>query len=425
MSRPSSKIAQSLSIASCALLGLTSVPESIRAEDWDLDLGLMTYQEDARNTGIEFILNATREFDDDDQVGFQIEIDTLTGATPNGATASNQVQTFTQASGSREYEIAPGEIPVVDPHMDTRLAVGLNYQDQFRDNIAIDTNGRLSVEFDYQSYSAGHGWQFDFNQKNSRLNFAVQGEYNRVHPVGNIPVQLSLMTPTGEFQNRTSAAKSKHIAELSLGWTQVINRRSICQINTTQSRFTGYLSDPYKFVSIIDDTNPDNMGETLNYRFEKRPRERDIASYFVGCKKDFNGNLLDVSFRSSQDDWGIKANVLDLRYRSRLDKASSIQPRIRFYQQTAADFYRHSLPVTEGLPDLISSDTRIAAYDAITIGFKYTVQGIDNKEHSWTFDYYEQTGDEHPDDAIGLQKAQNLFPALRAAVFRYLFSTRW
>ncbi|MFT5503916.1 MAG: hypothetical protein ACI845_002091 [Gammaproteobacteria bacterium] len=425
MSGPSPRIVPSLSLASCALLGLTSIPESIRADEWDLDLGLMTYQEDARNVGIEFLLNASRELADDDQVGFQVEVDTLTGATPNGATASDQAQTFTQASGAGQYQAGPGEIPVDDTHMDTRLALGLNYQDQYRDDIAIDYNGRISMEFDYLSFSAGHGWQFDFNQKNSSLNFALQGEYNRVHPVGNIPIELALMTPSNAIQNRTTAAKSKNIAEFSLGWTQVINRRSICQINTTQSHFSGYLNDPYKIVSIIDDSDPGNLGGTLAYRYEKRPGKRDLSSYFIGCKQNINGNQLDVSLRSSQDDWGIKATVLDLRYSIKQSDGSSFQPRVRFYRQTAADFYRHSLPESEGLPDSISADTRIAAYDAITIGFKYSIQEIDNKQHSLTFDYYEQSGEKHPADAIGLQKSQNLFPALRAAVFRYLFSTRW
>ena len=425
--KPSKKpisVAQKLSIASSALLGLSSMPLQAQ-EPWNIDLGLMSYSETDRNVGAEFLFHAGRELDDEDQVGFSIELDTLTGATPNGASSTNRSQTFTQSSGAGSYQSSAGELPVDDTHMDTRLAVGLDYLDKLSNQLSVGYNGRISMEFDYLSFGAGNNWIFDFNQNNTQFEIGVQGEYNRVHPVGNIPEPLALMVSAGSFQNRLSAAKSKEVAELGLGLTQVINRTTICQTRYTRSRFSGYLNDPYKIFSIIEDNNSAQLGATIDYRFENRPGTRNIDGLFLGCKLAFATNQLDVALRHSQDDWGIEANSIELRFDYQLKGGNVIQPRVRFYHQNEADFYRHSLPASETIPRYISADQRIGAFDAITIGVKYVIQTIDSTRHSLVFEYYQQDGEDHPADAIGLQQQQDLFPELEAVIFRYLFSTVW
>jgi len=39
-------------------------------------------------------------------------------------------------------------------------------------------------------------------------------------------------------------------------------------------------------------------------------------------------------------------------------------------------------------------------------------------------EYYTEEGDSSRDDAVGLQRDQDLFPTLRVLVIRYLYSTR-
>ena len=75
-------ISPALSCATCTLLGLATPPAISAAEPWDIDLGLMNYIEQDRNTGIEFLVNARRELANGDEVTLGVEIDTLTGATP-------------------------------------------------------------------------------------------------------------------------------------------------------------------------------------------------------------------------------------------------------------------------------------------------------------------------------------------------------
>ena len=160
------------------------------AEPWQVEIGLLSYTEKDRNTGVEFLLDAKRVLHDDDEFSLGVEIDTLTGATPNGATASNVPQTFTRSSGNGSYSVGANQLPVDDTHMDTRLAVESAYKDQRTSDLAITYSGRMSMEFDYLSFGLGNSYELDFNQKNTRLYLGFNGEHNRVHPVGNIPDEL-------------------------------------------------------------------------------------------------------------------------------------------------------------------------------------------------------------------------------------------
>ena len=416
------RISQSLSCATCALLGIGN---SSAAEDWEVDVGLMNYIEDERNTGLELLINGSRELSGSDRVTLGLQLDTLTGATPNGATPSHVAQTFTQSSGAGSYHTAAGELPADDTHMDTRLAIEGGYIDQHDSDLVIAYDGHVSMEFDYLSFGFANSYQIDFDQHNTSLFLGYSGEYNRVHPVGNIPTPLALMTPENTLQNRGKAAKTRSASEVSIGVTQIIDRSSLFQLRLTHSNFAGYLNDPYKILSVIEDEAVSNLGGTLEYRFENRPDSRDLNTLFVAYKRDLTDGILDLSYRYSQDSWDIRASTIDFRYRHRLAGGAYLQPHIRFYRQTEAEFFRHSLPNSEGIPDFASADTRLAAFDAITLGARYGAAVVNGNQHSFVVELYTQDGSSYPDDAIGLQNQQDLFPRLKALIFKYFFSTQW
>ena len=55
-----------------------------------------------------------------------------------------------------------------------------------------------------------------------------------------------------------------------------MNRHWLAQINLSADRFTGYLNDPYKILSVIDDG-----GATTGYLYEQRPDQRTRESVYV------------------------------------------------------------------------------------------------------------------------------------------------
>ena len=233
------------------------------------------------------------------------------------------------------------------------------------------------------------------------------------------------MTPEGSLQNRGVAAKSRTSAEGSIGLTQVIDQRSLFQLRLTHSRFSGYLNDPYKLLSIIDDQNMPSLGSTLEYRFENRPDSRVMDTFYFAYKRELSDAVVDLSLRYSESDWDISASTIDIRYRHRLAGGAFVQPHIRFYRQSEAYFFRHSLAVSEGLPEFASADTRLGAFDAVTLGVGYGSPIVDGNQHRFVAEFYTQDGESHPRDAIGLQNQQDLFPSLKALILKYFYKTQW
>ena len=60
-------------------------------------------------------------------------------------------------------------------------------------------------------------------------------------------------------QNKGDSSDSRNIIDLLFGVTQVIDRSSLFQVNLTLSESDGYMTDPYKIVSLVDDVS----GETV------------------------------------------------------------------------------------------------------------------------------------------------------------------
>lgn len=429
MSR-NTNLLQTLSCATAALLGVTmpacSVAET--TQPWDINVGLMTYAERDRNTGVEFLLDASRLLANNDRFTLGIELDALTGATPNGATATNQAQTFTQSSGDGSYQVPANALPADDTHMDTRLSVDAGYQDQRGSDLAIDYGARISMEFDYLSFGLSNGYTLELNQKTTSLYLGLNSEYNMVHPVGNVPDAFALMTPEDTEQNRNRASITRSLLEVAIGLTQIINERSLFQLRYTRSQADGYLTDPYKILSIInDDTEADDLieGESLAYRYERRPSERDTNTLYFAYKYHFDSGVLSTSLRHTTDTWDVSANALNIAYRYSLDGGAFIEPSVRFYRQNEASFFRHSLPSSEELPEFATADTRLGNYDAWTIGLRYGSRLSNQSQFTVGVDYYQQDGESFPADAIGLQLDQDLFPTLEALVMKITYKTQW
>jgi hypothetical protein len=83
------------------------------------------------------------------------------------------------------------------------------------------------------------------------------------------------------------------------------------------------------------------------------------------------GKVLDASYRYMTDDWEIDSHTVDLRLRWPLGESSYIEPHLRFYTQSEADFYTISLVDGVELPRFASADYRLGNFDAITAGLKY------------------------------------------------------
>jgi hypothetical protein len=89
---------------------------------------------------------------------------------------------------------------------------------------------------------------------------------------------------------------------------------------------------------------------------------------------------------------------------------------MRYYHQSAANFYHAFLAGNAALPAFASSDTRLGRFDALTYGMKIGFRMSGRTELYLRGDYYNQMGDNRPTDAIGQLRNQNLFAGTKATI---------
>lgn len=409
------KIAGLLSAATCTLLSNSG---QAAESEWDIDSAVLYYSEsDSRISAFEPVISANKDLGDDEILSLKLVIDSLTGASATGAVPSTQVQTFTRPSGSGSYQVDPNDTPLDDTFKDTRLAYSMNWDKPIDRNNRRNLGFNVSKEYDFFSFSANALWQHDINQKNTTITSGISIETDEIDPVGGAPEPRTTMTA----QNKMSGTESRDIVDLLFGVTQVIDRSSLFQINLSLSEADGYLTDPYDFVSVVD-----NTGQPTSQLFENRPDSRSRQSIYGKYKKIFpDKDIFTGSYRFMTDDWGVDSHTFDFSYRYRLKRGYFVQPHLRWYQQSEADFYRYFLLDSEAVPTDLSADYRLGEMEATTLGVKFGKE-TDNK-HVWSarLEYYLQTGESSPSEAIGQLRQQDLYPDVEALIVQFNYSFQW
>ncbi|MAR01738.1 MAG: hypothetical protein CMI00_14520 [Oceanospirillaceae bacterium] len=447
-----------LALATTALLGIQGQVQAGDG-DWLVSTAVLSYSEsDGRVQAVEPVLNLTRDFGDERSLNLRLVYDSLTGSSPNGAARANVVQTFTSASaagrksraeeegdddeleeyGDRgSYSIAPGALPLDPSFQDSRTVFSAGWTQPLGDVYKLNLGGALSSEGDFSSISINAAIARDFNSKNTTVSLGTNLEFDTIKPEGGLPDAFSSYA-----SHDTSAAEdTKQVADLMLGVTQVINRRWITQFNLGLSQSSGYQSDPYKILSVVDNGNlvadAANPGDYL-YLFENRPEDRQKVSLYWQNKVAIGSDdVIDIGYRYMTDDWGVNSHTLDLTYHWQAGEHVYFEPHYRYYEQTAADFYKPYLVNGEDVsvyglyvdPHIseASSDPRLAAFSANTYGLKVGFPMRQDEEISVRVEYYQQqdnnTAPAVPEgsDLYGQQQ----FSPLKASWVQVGYRFRW
>ena len=427
-------IGKSLAAATCALLGGTATSPVNAQEDpgWDFNTSLLYYGEsDGRVQDASLGLLARRSFEDDKSLTLTLTVDTLTGASPNGALPMDTAQTFTRPSGNSVYTTPAGEQTLYDGFRDSRYAVTANWTQPLGRLYTVSGGISASNEWDYLHTGGNFGLSRDFNKRNTTLSFGVAFARDTSDPINGAPIPLTSLRDVGDLSNRTGT-EDKDVIDILFGVTQVVNRNLLVQLNYSYSDSSGYLNDPYRIISIVDPVTGDTVsntpaagveGPSYEYRFEGRPQDRAKHSLYGQAKYNWNGRVLDLSYRYMTDDWDINSHTLDAKLRFPMSDNNYLEPHLRFYTQTKAEFYRASLIDGDPLPQFASSDYRLAGFDALTTGIKYGWKTGSGNDMSVRLEYYMQVGEVPASQIIGNQSQRELYPDLNAIIanFSYRF----
>lgn len=410
LTRTEKQSVRSALTAACALL--VGAPVGAHAEanmidDWKIDAGVLFYNEAAafnssdmdedRISVTESVIFAQGFIgEDEESLTFKIGHDAVTGASPTGAT---RVQTSTSASG-----LAP------TAHFTTeRLSAGATWDTPVSPGQRMNVTANYSAQHSYASSSAGIALSQDFNLRTTTVTAGLTYTHDILTP------EVGIRTP---LVNATTAqildsSETKNQIDLNFALTQVISRTTLAEVSFTRSHATGYLTNPYKILSVVNPVT----GETLNLDpvTESRPGERNSNTASAQINHHMGG-VAYLTYMYLWDDWDMTSHVLELKYRTPRWHGVYLQPGARLYNQTAANLYYPYL-VEGNLPQYASADHRLAKMQSYSIGIKSGYNLSKEQEVTMRMEYMLQSGENYPDNAIGVQRDAEFFPDLETWTF--------
>lgn len=213
----------------------------------------------------------------------------------------------------------------------TELALGGHY---YLDNGILGASVGYSEEDDYRSTYFGLEGQRHFNNEMTTLALSMSYSSDDLFP-----------TDAEKFARISSAHKHNMSGYVSV--SQIINPTTVVQTALTVTNQEGYLSDPYKLI-------------------DHRPGSKTQLAWATSIRKFVVAAdaAVHVNYRYYHDDFGISSQTLDAAWHQNLGNRYQLVPALRYYSQSAADFYSNIDDFLKPPTEYQSSDSRLSAFGA-------------------------------------------------------------
>jgi hypothetical protein len=273
-----------------------------------------------------------------------------------------------QAEGSIVYDSISGASPLYHNTLSGASRLGVtDYRTagnakltKYFDQVAVGVGAAVSSERDYLSRALSLDVRVSSDDRNRTFAFGVGGASDRINST-----------------NGVAEGKERHTLDLLVGVTQALSPEAIVQSTVTYSPGHGYYSDPYKAIDV-------------------RPDQRRIFAWLTR----YNQHLpwldatINLSYRYLHDSFGSSSRAVEFAWNQPLPDGWSVVPNLRYYTQSAADFY-FDPPFPHGfvLGQSYSADTRLSAFGALTSGVSIVKRLPDGWSFDVKLDFYRQRSD--------------------------------
>ncbi|MBK50921.1 MAG: hypothetical protein CMQ45_00865 [Gammaproteobacteria bacterium] len=251
----------------------------------------------------------------------------MSGASPWFSTAGNDGQPVINMSGASGIYDSRSEI-----------AIGARYY-----GATGNVGGAIgySEENDYRAKYVRMSGSRNFNNDLSTLTMSLSHSDDAIFP------------SDAERFNRVRD-KNKRTSSVAVSWSQILNPVASFQMALSLTDQSGYLSDPYK----LQDSRPNNKNQIAF--------SNSLRYYFIDMEGALQGE-----YRYYRDDFGINSHTLDVSWFQNVTKSLKIVPMLRYYTQSAADFYTNIDDFLKPLSENQSSDYRLSAFGAVSGGLSF------------------------------------------------------
>ena len=345
--KPQSKKLFALTTAALALPSLTpSVAKAQSAPvDFDVSYRFSTYSE-GEVSPENNLLGAGQSVD-----RFDIDIHQLGIVAPLSSRWSLNFDASTESlSGASPWFVQPVNGEAVQAFSgatieETRndVSVGTNY---FADRFRIGGGVAFSTENDYEALAFNLSSSIFFNNKNTSIDFGISQSNDDITPT---------QDPTADPNGLRIISDTKSSQAVSVGFSQVLNKTTLIAGSLGFKQFDGFLSDPYKLVSVggtlIPDARPDSKFENT--------ASLQLRKFFTGIEA-----ALHADYRFYDNDWGNLSNTVSLAWYQNLG-SWQLTGRVRVYDQQQANFFSNFFEEARA-DGFHTSDYRLSSYSAIS-----------------------------------------------------------
>jgi len=334
--------------------GIGALAGTSARADTTVDFRFLQYKEgDDRTQVSNPELYLLQDFGEKGQFGLLLSYDSISGASPTGEMPT--LDATASASSASSSSIPKAE------YTDTRQAISGSYSKRLGSHLPSITLS-YSHESDYLSRGVSLVDSWDLFGGRSTLHAGVGFTRDRIEPVG------------------TSDQLTKSGDSYSIGWTQILGPRDLIDLSVGLEQLDGYLTDPYKRVSLDPNTSVP----------EVRPDSRSRKSAVVKYGHYFlSRSALKTSYRYYWDDWSINAHTVEMSFDQRIGRKLILTPRLRYYRQGAAEFFGYEFTTPQ---PYMSGDYRLSSFWSWLAGIGFTVEVSDHVAISLEATYADQTG---------------------------------
>ncbi len=273
--------------------------------------------------------------------------------------------------------------------------------------VTLGLSGGFSNEPDFNSAFGSSNLSWEFNNKLSAISLGYSLTSNEITRSGGHG--SGHHSGFGEVLDETSTFNS-----FTGGFSQVLSKNTLLQLNAGYTAQRGYLSNPYKFVyvrgevtadeyyNLLEETQLDD-GDWAKYTDlevvgidvfrEVRPEDRD--QWFFATQLNQHIPALDASvhfnYRYYTDSWKIRSHTFELDWYQSLPFGMTVTPHVRYYSQSSAEFFGPYFlaPREDGH---YSSDYRLSSYGKVSSGLSVSKQFAKGVRLDAGFEYYIHKG---------------------------------
>jgi hypothetical protein len=343
---------------------------SLQAED-SLSINYLHYSESDDRVQVNApSITFKKDFGTDYSLRVNGTFDSISGASPNWVDSQSGAskRSFSKNSDNSRYSYENMEFEDTRTALSGDLTIRQENRDEFNVGISI------SRETDYYGNELSLSYiSYIDSLKNSAVSIGGSVNMNEILSYNH---HTATDSDTGASKKEESSGYT-----FDIGFSQNIDSSSIVKLSLFGVSESGYLSNNYRYIvrkaNGIESLSPDS-----------RPDDRFGTGGTVEYRKSLEPLTLYGKYRYYSDDWGIDSHTVDGGLYYNFDDEVIINPSLRYYNQSEADFYSSGNFNGEKYG---SSDERLSDFSAMT----YKLQATYNYNYDWSYNiginYYDQT----------------------------------